>query len=188
VRNREEVRKCDGLRHCLRIVKVKEERDLIEDLKALKELAKNDKNKVVLREGRLIESVVPMILPPNQPIQELVLDLLCIMSMNDVKSQVTVRDARGLPPIMKELDNTEVEVRRRAARTLGAVSQNNRKIQGEVRKAKDVVKRVVDMMKEPNEEVKKAAAGACAALAENDCMWREMKRWRERERERDGGR
>ena len=41
VRNREEVRKCDGLRHCLRIVKVKEERDLIEDLKALKELAKN---------------------------------------------------------------------------------------------------------------------------------------------------
>ena len=124
------------------------------------------------------------------------LDLLCIMSMNDVKSQVTVRDARGLPPIMKLLDDPEVEIRRRAARTLGAVAQNNRtscatnralglshsltrshwplygetgKIQQEVRKAKDVVKRVVDMMRDPNEEVKKAAAGAAAALAENDC-------------------
>jgi len=88
--------------------------------------------------------------------------------MNDVKSQVTVRDARGLPPIMKELNNSEVEIRRRAARTLGSVSQNNRKIQQEIRKSKGVIEKVCKMLTEPNDEVRKAAAGAVAALAEND--------------------
>jgi hypothetical protein len=83
VRNREEVRRNDGLRHHLRIARIKDEKDLIENLKALKELSKDDKNKIILREGRLIEFLVPKIVEKNAPVQELALDILTIMSQND---------------------------------------------------------------------------------------------------------
>merc|ERR1712137_151768 len=158
VRNREEVRRFDGLRHILRIARVKDEKDLIEDLKCLKELSKNDRNKIILREGRLIEFLVPKVDKDNQPVQELCLDTLTIINLNDVKSQVITRDAGGIPPIMK--------LSRRAARCLGAVAQNNRKIQQMVRKAR-AIPTVVKMLEDPEEEVRKAAGSAVAALAEN---------------------
>merc|ERR1712137_74016 len=105
VRNREEVRRFDGLIHVLRIARVRDEKDLLEDLKALKELSKNDRNKIMLREGRLIEFLVPKIDKENNPVQELVLDILTIMNMNEVKSQVVTRDAGGIPPIIKLLNH-----------------------------------------------------------------------------------
>eukprot|EP01094_Clydonella_sp_ATCC50884_P006639 TRINITY_DN1585_c0_g1_i7.p1 TRINITY_DN1585_c0_g1~~TRINITY_DN1585_c0_g1_i7.p1 ORF type:complete len:1069 (+),score=466.60 TRINITY_DN1585_c0_g1_i7:129-3209(+) len=168
VRNRDEVRKQEGLRHCLRIVKASDQEDLVNDLKALKELCKNEKNKVILRDGRLIEQIVPKILPENQPVQEQVLDIIAIISMNDVKSQVVVRDARGMPPIIKQIRHAEPEVQRRAIRALGNVSQNNRKIQQIVRKAADTIPYVVSRLADDNMEVRKAAGGAVAALAENE--------------------
>jgi hypothetical protein len=62
---------------------------------------------------------------------------------------------------------------RRAARCLGAVSQNNRKIQQMARKAK-AIPTVVKMMSHENEDVRKAAAGCVAALSENDCMYHKL--------------
>eukprot|EP01095_Lingulamoeba_sp_RSL-Kostka_P014208 TRINITY_DN6130_c1_g1_i1.p1 TRINITY_DN6130_c1_g1~~TRINITY_DN6130_c1_g1_i1.p1 ORF type:complete len:749 (+),score=408.19 TRINITY_DN6130_c1_g1_i1:109-2355(+) len=168
VRNREDVRRNDGLRHVLRIARVKEEKDLIEDLKALKELAKNDKNKHILREGRLLEFLVSKLLPDNQPIQELALDIITIMTTNDVKSQVTVRDAQGIPPIIKLIYHQEDEIKRRAVRCLGSVAQNNRKIQQMVRKSKGTLKTIVEYLSHENQEVRKAAAGCVASVSEND--------------------
>merc|ERR1712137_568895 len=167
VRNREEVRRFDGLIHVLRIARVRDEKDLLEDLKALKELAKNDRNKIMLREGRLIEFLVPKIDKENNPVQELVLDILTIMNMNEVKSQVVTRDAGGIPPIIKLLTHQNDDISRRAARCLGAVAQNNRKIQQIARKSK-AINTVVKMLTHSNEEVRKSSAGAVAALAEND--------------------
>lgn len=83
VRNREEVRRNEGLRHHLRLMKTKEEKDLVENMKALKELAKDDRNKALLREGHLIEILIPKIVEKNPPIQEHSLDILTIMSLND---------------------------------------------------------------------------------------------------------
>lgn len=169
MRNREEVRRNDGLRHHMRIMRVKDEKDLIENLKALKELGKDDKNKVLLRDGRLLEILIPKITEKNKPVQELSLDIITIMSQNDVKSQVTVRDAQGVPPIIELLKYDDLEIKRRAARCLGAVSQNNRKIQQMARKSK-AIQMICEMLSHENEECRKSAACAIASLAENDCL------------------
>merc|ERR1711862_916774 len=87
-------------------------------------------------------------------------------NLNEVKSQVVTRDANGIPPIIKLLSHKDIEISRRAARCLGAVAQNNRKIQ--IARKSKAVDTVVKMLAHSNEEVRKSAAGAVAALAEND--------------------
>jgi len=101
------------------------------------------------------------------PVQELVLDILCVMAMHDVKSQNIIRDSKGLAAILTMIKSPNVEIRRRAVRALGAVCQGNRKIQQYVRKCK-AIPIVTEQLSDDNQECRKSAASCIAAVAEND--------------------
>jgi hypothetical protein len=165
--NRDDIRKHDGLPLFLRLLALKDQKNKIEDLKALKECSKNATNQSVLRDGKLLEALIPMILPDNEPVQMPALDTLFIMTLNNPLSQASIREANGVQPIIDLLKHNSAEIRKRAARTLGAVAGNNRKIQQQVRRAK-AIQRVIQMLSDENEEVRKAAAGGLGFIAEND--------------------
>ena len=111
VRNRGEVRRHNGLLIILRFVQeIKDDLDLLSSLNAIKELAKNDINKVKFRDGKLIERLVALIEKFNRPFQELALDILFIVNMNDVKSQVVSRYANALPILIKLIQTDDNNV------------------------------------------------------------------------------
>jgi endonuclease YncB( thermonuclease family) len=167
VLNRDEIRKNGGLSPMVSFIHKKEKKDKIEALKCLKECSKAPKNKTLLRKAGFIETLIPYLLPNDEPVQCLVLDVLTVVCFNDQLSQQAIRDAKGIPPVIQLIKTDVLEVRKRAVRTLGAICGNNRKIQGMIRKAK-AIELVVPQLGHKDEEIQKAASGCIAAIADND--------------------
>mmetsp|Transcript_27170 Transcript_27170/g.75930 ORF Transcript_27170/g.75930 Transcript_27170/m.75930 type:complete len:1255 (-) Transcript_27170:75-3839(-) len=167
VLNREEIRKNGGLSPLVSFIHKKEQKDKVEALKCLKECSKSPKNKALLRKAGFIETLIPYLLPDNEPIQCLVLDVLTVVCFNDQASQQAIREAKGIQQVVKLTESQKVEIKKRAVRTLGAICGNNRKIQAMLKKIKAITG-VVAMLGDKEEEVQKAAAGCIAAIADND--------------------
>ena len=96
VLNRDEIRKNGGLSPMVSFVHKKEKKDKLEALKCLKECSKAPKNKTLLRKAGFIETLIPYLLPDDEPVQCLVLDVLTVVCFNDPLSQQTFRDAKGI--------------------------------------------------------------------------------------------
>lgn len=169
VRNRDEVRRQDGLRHVFRIAKVKDEKDLTECLKCLRELCKNDSSRIIFRDGKLIEFIISHLEKEQSAmIQELLLDILTILNINDDKSQSITKAANGVNVVLKYCNSVHEDVKRKAIRAIGYIAQNNRKIQQTIRKSSKIIPEIVKYLDDQNDEMKRTACTAIACISEND--------------------
>jgi hypothetical protein len=166
--NRDKIRESEGIPLLLRINQVRDETHLKNNLKALKELGKNEKNNIILRDGGLIEFAIQTIPLGDSVLKQLCLDIITILTLNNPPAQNQVEKAGGFSMIREFISVSDTEVSFRAVRTLGAISQNNSKHQKFIGKS-GLLSNVAKMLDSHHDLARKTSAFAIGCFAENHC-------------------
>ena len=166
--SREEVRRKGGIDTIIKLLALQDEKQIGEVLLCAAYLADNTKNRTTLRSNGILEVAVPKMKQLTGVNLQNVFSLIASMSQGDKKTQDQVVKLGAIPIILDGVMSQDPGVRNAAVQAIGAVSSNNRKVQGLARKSKPALTAMVNMLRDPIADHRAQAASVIGYLTEND--------------------
>ena len=165
---RDEVRRKGGIDIIVKLMKLQDELQLSYVFQAASYLADNPKNRKALRDCGILEAAIPKMKNAQPVVLQNILQLITGMSTGDKKTQDLVVKLGAVPTVLECMNDPNVDTKRYSMDAIGAVANNNRKVQALTRKNKKALTTVVNMLRDPIAENREQAAAVTASLVEND--------------------
>jgi len=165
---RDEVRRKGGIDIIVKLMKLQDELQLSYVFQAASYLADNPKNRKALRDCGILEAAIPKMKNAQPVVLQNILQLITGMSTGDKRTQDLVVKLGAIPTVLECINDPNPDTKRYAMDAIGAVSNNNRKVQALTRKNKSALTSIVNMLRDPIAENREQAAAVIGALVEND--------------------